>query len=305
MNPAVDKTIVISDFRLNHVNRIESIQLDAAGKGINVSKSIKKLGGRTKTFAFLGGENGKYIEDTLEAERISIIPVYVPHNTRVNTKVVDYKNQTFTDINEPGGHVGDVALNKFKSILRQYVTSQSVVVFTGSVPKGVPSTIYKELIENYNAIGAITVLDADGDLLSEGIKACPKVVKPNIHELEKYLRRSLNTDEDIIHAGKDLVKAGIEIVVISLGEKGAVLITEDLVYKAEGLEVDVKSTVGAGDSMLAGLCYGLNKNIPLEKTMALAIATSAANVMTEGSQPAEFDMIQKLVKKVIIKKIGE
>lgn len=305
MNPAIDKTIVVNNFQLDQVNRVESVQLDAAGKGINVSKSVKKLGGRTKTFAFLGGENGDFIEQSLEKERITLIPIRVRPNTRVNTKVVDYQNQTFTDINEPGGQVTDTDLKTFKERLKQYATSQSIIVFTGSVPKGISPTIYRDLITDYNAIGATTVLDADHDLFSEGLKAKPRVVKPNIHELERYIGKKLINDEDIIDAAKKMVVGGVSLVVVSLGERGAFFVNDSSVFLAKGLDVEVKSTVGAGDSMLAGICYCLNKNIPLEKTMALAIATSAANVMTEGSKPAEVEMIQQLAKKVVIDRIGE
>lgn len=305
MNPAIDKTLVIDDFRINHVNRVNKIQIDAAGKGINVSKVIKKLGGRTKTFAFLGGENGNFIERELLKSRVTLVSIRVESETRVNTKIVDYKNNTFTDVNEKGGLVSEKCLTQFSNALRNHVTSQSVVVFTGSVPPGVPLTIYGDLIKKYNEIGATTVLDADGELFVEGLKAKPNVIKPNIHELESYLNRKLDDEKSIIEAGKKFIELGVELVIISLGEKGALFITSDHIYRGSGIKVDVKATVGAGDSMLAGICYGLHKNIPLEKTIALAIATSAAKVMTPGTQPAELSLIQKLTKQVIIEEIGE
>lgn len=305
MNPAIDKTVEVDAFKVDHVNRIKDIHLDAAGKGINVSKVIKKLGGHTKTIAFLGGQNGQFIADELTKDHISFINIPVQGETRINTKIVDKLNHTFTDLNEPGPLVNDSAFKQFKDQLIKYSTSQSIVVLTGSVPKGIQSDVYQELIHRLSEFGVKTILDASGELFENGLKAKPMLVKPNIHELEMYLGHRLSNQDEIIKAGKTLIDQGVKIVVISLGEEGALFITEDKTYHAKGLKIDVQSTVGAGDAMVAGLCYGIQKNIPLLETFKLSIACSAAQVSIKGTQPPDLDLIYRLIKEVEMNEIGE
>lgn len=303
MNPAIDKTLAVDDFKLNHVNKIETIRLDAAGKGINVSKVVKVLGGRTKVITFLGGNNGEYISNALEKDRISFIKIPIGNETRINTKIVDKVKKTYTDLNEIGPEVTPKDLELFIKQTINYASSDAMVVLTGSVPLGIENTIYRDLIEKLKGYGVKTILDASGPLFAHGVELGPFMVKPNIHELENYFDRKLQTKDALIEAGNLLLKKGIEVVVISLGEKGALLLTPSLKLYSPGLKVDVKSTVGAGDAMVAGLCYGLSKNIPMKETFALAIASSAAQITVEGSKPPTLDLIYKLIKDVVIEEI--
>lgn len=298
MNPAVDKTVSIDHFQVNHVNRIKDIRLDAAGKGINVSKMVKQLGGRTKTFAFLGGTTGAFIKSSLEKERVGVVSVEVEQETRTNIKVVDYQSQAFTDINEPGPTITDDQVQLLIKKLINYISSESLVVFTGSVPPGVSKTIYRELIEKVQRIGAKAVLDADGELFKWGIEAGPYLIKPNIHELEGYVGSKLEDENAIIQAARNLLAYGTEWVVITLGSEGALFVSKDKVIRSLGLKVDVKGTVGAGDSMLGALCYGLDKQLPLEEIVKLGIAASAAKVGAEGTQIPELNDIYALMDQV-------
>ncbi|MBN2899968.1 MAG: 1-phosphofructokinase [Clostridia bacterium] len=303
MNPAVDKTITINEFQIDQVNRISDFRLDAAGKGINVSKVVKELGGRTKTVAFLGGATGDYIRDQLGDNKIGLVEVRTAGDTRTNIKVVDPVSKTYTDINASGAPVTEEQMELFEKKLFNFVTSQSIVVFTGSVPPGVDKSVYKDLIHRAQAIGATAVLDADGDLLKFGVQAGPKVIKPNIHELEGFCGHPLRTDQEVIEVAKSLLQNGTEMVVVSLGGDGALFVREEDVIKAHGQKVEVKGTVGAGDAMLAAICYGLHKALPFEEMIRLAIGTSAAKVTMEGTQPPNLDKIYRLTKQVKLENI--
>jgi len=300
MNPAIDKTVTVKEFTIDHVNRISDVHLDAAGKGINVSKVVKNLGGRTKTIAFLGGSNGDFIEKSLQEDHVTLVKIPVEGQTRINTKIVDPIRGTFTDINEAGPKVEKAHVDLFINQLISHSSSQTTLVLTGSLPPGMPSSVYRDLIEQVSAFGATTVLDASGESFRQALKAKPTIVKPNIHELEQYLGHKLSTEHEIIEAGRHMINDGVEIVVISLGHEGAVMVTKDKVLKAKGLNVDVKSTVGAGDAMVAALCYGYEKKFPLDEIFNLAIASSAAQVSVKGTKPPSLDLIYKLRKQVEI-----
>lgn len=303
LNPAIDKTVTIDDFKINSVNKVSSIRLDAGGKGINVSKVIKTLGGESKALGILAGSNGQFIKNYLDAAEIKNDFIFVEGETRTNLKVVDKVRNTNTDINEAGIPVSKEAVNKLEDKIFKGLDENSIVVFSGSAPSSMPIDIYKTLVMKAKSCGAKTVLDADGELLKEGIKSGPYLIKPNIHELEALFNEKLENTEDVIKVCKRFFDYGIEVIVVSLGGEGALFITKDKAIKAEGLKVEVKSTVGAGDSMVAALAFSLEKGYSLEEAVELSVAASAANVTTSGTEPASFDIVLQLKKKVNYKMV--
>jgi len=302
LNPAVDKTVEINDFQVGEVNRITSIQLDAGGKGINVSKTINALGGNSIATGFLAGRNGYYIKDCLNQMEVTNDFLFVNGETRTNLKVVDKRNKTNTDINEPGMmEVTDEELMQLEHKIFSDMNEDDILILSGSIPCNVPVTIYREWTERANRTGIKILLDADRKQLEEGIKAKPYLVKPNIAELESLLDRKLNDRNEIISAGRSLLAMGIEIVVISLGADGAIFLNEGNTIYAEGLKVEVKSTVGAGDAMVAALAYAIDSGCSLEKAVALSVAAGTAAVASEGSQPPDREAVRHFETKVHIK----
>lgn len=189
MNPAIDKTLTLENFTINHVNKVVDVRLDPAGKGINVSKVVKVLGGRTKVIAFLGGKNGAFISKALEEDRLSLVKIPIDNETRINTKIVDRVLNTYTDINELGPYIKPEHLELFLKQTINYASSDAMVVLTGSVPPGVHENVYKDLIIKLKSFGVKTVLDASGPLFSNALEGGPYLIKPNIHELETYLQK--------------------------------------------------------------------------------------------------------------------
>ena len=303
LNPALDKTVEIPRFRVDEINRVRSLRVDPGGKGINVSKAIKSLGGESVAVGILAGNTGRQIAQALEEQEIFHSFLYVPGETRTNIKVVDSATHTNTDINEAGPTVAPEQAEQLLQQLLKKLTAEDVVVLSGSVPQGLSDDIYARWSQACSRAGAKVFLDADGKLLQQGIMGKPFLVKPNRRELENWAGESLETEEMLLAAGKKLQSLGISRVVISLGGDGALFLTENAVCRAEGLIVPVGSTVGAGDSMVAALAYGYEKNLPEEEIFRLAIATSAANVMCSGSQAAQWTEIEKLPPLVRIHKI--
>lgn len=301
LNPAVDKTVEINDFKTGSVNRISSVRIDAGGKGINVSKVIKSLGGESKALGILSGKNGEFIKEYLDSLEISNDFVFTSGETRTNLKIIDSLNHSNTDINEPGNIVTTEELNEVEKSIFKSLNKDSILILSGSIPKGVPHNIYAVWIEKAKAIGSKTILDADGELLKEGLKSGPYLVKPNIHELERVCGKKLESIEAVINAAEGFFDYGIEKIVVSLGGDGALFIDKNNKIHAEGIKVPVKSTVGAGDSMVAALALSIERQYSLEETVTLSMAVSAANVMTSGTEPADFKDILELQKKVKFK----
>lgn len=300
-NPAIDKTMIIDNLRVGRVNRESGLRIDAAGKGINVSKVIRKLGGRSVAMGLLAGNAGEFIKDELDRIEIENDFLIIEGQTRTNVKVVDGINNLVTDINENGPFVSKDDLKIFEGKVIEKLSQDSIAIFSGSVPRNVDKEVYKRLISGAKAKGAKTILDADGELLIEGLKAGPYLVKPNIHELEKIFSKNIESIEDIIKYGEKLLEYGVEHVVVSRGGDGAVFISKDQIAIVEGLKVEVKSTVGAGDSMVAAIALAIDKDYNFEDTIRLAVASSAASVMKEGTQSGSIDDINKLIKKVEFK----
>ena len=303
LNPALDKTVEIPNFRIDEVNRVQSYRVDPGGKGINVSKVIKSLGGESVAMGILAGHTGQQIERALTEQGIMNSFVYVPGETRTNVKVVDSFAHTNTDINEAGPMVAPEQAEKLLQQLLEKLKAEDVVVLSGSAPQGLADDIYARWTQACSQAGAKVFLDADGKLFRQGVQSGPFFVKPNRAELEKWAEQPLKTEEMLIAAGRKLQSLGVSRAVISLGADGALYFGENAVYRAESLTVPVGSTVGAGDSMVAALAYGWERGLPEEEIFRLAVATAAANVMCSGSQAAQWTEIESLLPRVRIQKI--
>lgn len=304
LNPAVDKTLSIPNFNIGQVNRVESLRVDAGGKGINVSKTVKELKGESIAFGFIGGKSGEFIKEYLDAIGIKNDFIWINNEIRTNIKIVDTANNTFTDINEAGPTVSPKDLEKIMKKILDAAYENSVLVLSGSIPNGLGSSTYKDIIEYVSSKNVKVILDAEGELFIEGIKAQPYLVKPNKYELEKAFNIKIDNDLVLIEVCRKIIDMGVKYVVVSLGEKGSIMVSKDKVLKAKGLKVDVKSTVGAGDSMVAALALSIERHYEMDYALRFAAATSTANVMTEGTQTAEYEVINELINKIEIEEIN-
>jgi len=300
LNPAIDKTAQVETMVSNGLNRLDNVLVDVGGKGINVSKAIKELGGQSICTGFVAGSNGEWIESQLETMGLKCQFKHVDGNTRMNLKVLD-KDMNLTELNEVGNVISEEDLEAFKQDLLAMVQPEDIVVLAGSVPRGVPRNIYRELITLLKEKGAVVILDADGDLFTEGIEAGPYLIKPNKYEICKYFGLDEDISElDLIENASKLLYKGIENVVVSLGGDGAIFITHDEVARVKGLDIIAHSAVGAGDSMVGALAYSMDQKYELVHMIKLAVATSAGAVMTKGTKAPNIAIVEKLMKEVEI-----
>ncbi len=301
LNPALDKTVEVPNLKVDAVNRITTMRTDPGGKGINVSKVIGKLGGRSMAVGILGGNTGRAIRESLAAMGIELGFVFVDGETRTNLKIIDPENHQNTDINEPGVTVSDEILDELLEKLLGLVKEGDIVVLSGSIPAGCPKDIYKVWTAALNEKGVKVIFDADGEQFALGITASPYLIKPNNHELSAMVGKELKTPEELQVTAKELMQQyGITKIVVSMGGAGALYVTADETIYAEAVKVPVGSTVGAGDSVVAALAVAEETGMTLEEAARLSTATGAANVMCSGTQAAEYETVQELMPRVVL-----
>ena len=304
-NPAIDKTAEVDELIPGGLNRLRNVMQDAGGKGINVSKTIYALQGKSVATGFLAGSAGEYIRKVLNGLAIDNDFVWVEGMTRTNLKVLDHEME-LTELNEAGPVITETEIKQLKDKILSLLHPNDFVVLSGNVSAQVRKDIYRELIELVKQQGARVILDADGELFAQGIQAKPYVIKPNKYELATYFGVSQDcSNEEMISLAKTLLNEECRLVVVSMGKQGSIFLSHEGIYQAEALHIQAHSSVGAGDAMVAAIAHALEQDTPMEQLIALAVACSAGAVMTKGTQPAEKAVVEKLMKQVTIKKLEE
>ena len=246
----------------------------------------------------LAGNGGEHLLHLLEQENLTVLWEKAEGQTRTNLKIIDPVQNRNTDINEPGHQVTAEILQTLLDRLCEKVTPGDIVVLSGSLPKGAPVDTYRVWTERLHSMGACVLLDADGDCMAEGLQSAPDLIKPNETELSRLLSHPLKTETELLKAGGQLQAKGVARVVISMGGDGALFLLPNGAYRAKGLSVPVQSTVGAGDSMVAAMAYGLEKGLSDGEMIRLAMAMGAASVMQSGSQAPSADLVAVLASQV-------
>lgn len=303
MNPAIDKTVDIDMLERGGLNRIRHVELDAGGKGINVSKTICELGGKSIATGFIAGNSGKIIHNVMEQWKIENDFIEVSGETRTNTKVFEESGE-LTELNEPGPIVEEKDVAALLEKLETYAGKDTLFVLAGSVPQGVGKDIYQKIIEVVHAKGAKVLLDADGELFVNALGARPDIIKPNRVELEQYAGMDyIASEQEILSAAGKLMEKGIGTIAVSMGKSGAIFLQEGYQVRCPGLKVKAHSTVGAGDAMVAALSYAWNEGMPPEETVKLCMAVSAGAVTTIGTKPPSREVVESLLEQVVIEPI--
>lgn len=298
MNPAIDKTVDIGRFERGDLNRIKRVEMDAGGKGINVSKTIRELGGESIATGFVGGTSGTIIKQVLTDLGLRTDFVEVKGETRTNLKVVEETGEV-TELNEPGPEVSKKQLEDLLNRLAGYANPDTLFVLAGSIPAGIPTDIYRRITEEVHQKGAKVLLDADGTLFSESLKGKPDMLKPNRSELERHYQMDYRASEqELISMGEKLLNHGASMAAISLGQMGAIFLTKEKRYRCPGLRVKAHSTVGAGDALVAAMAYSWDEKLPLETCIRLCMGASAGAVTSIGTKPPHRSLVDELVKQV-------
>lgn len=283
-NPSIDKTITIEKLVPYGLNRVLDARLDPGGKGINVAKVVKSFGEDVTVTGFAAGDSGRRLEGFLRDAGIPCDFLEIAGETRTNLKVIDKSVNKTTEINEAGSRVDAEALSRFWEKFGALLNGASLVVLSGSLPPGLPADFYARCIRAAKQAGVKPLLDADGEAFTEGLKAAPYAVKPNLHELEAFCGRSLKDVGEVVRAAREILARGVEIVIVSMGPDGAVVVDPREAYRVDSWEIRVKSPIGAGDSMVGALARSILRGAALEE---IARITTAAGTVTASKAGTE------------------
>jgi 1-phosphofructokinase family hexose kinase len=298
LNPAVDRELTIKEFQYNKVLRAKNGLVDFGGKGFNVSRMLRSLEQASIAVGFVGGKLGEILRDGLEGLGIETDFIWVDGEARTNISIVTESREQYLKVNEPGPTISqgsqDALFEKIKGITKD----GDLWVFAGSLPPGVPVDFYAKLAVMVQQKGARVIIDTSLDALVSACQAGVFLVKPNEAEAEELTGLTINNQDDAVKAAFAIQELGVPTVILSLGKDGAIMIDEDQAWRVASPKITERNPIGAGDSMVGGLVYGLCKGIAPIEALRWGIACGAATASLSGTEVGSLQMVQELLPKV-------
>lgn len=300
LNPCLDRHLEIDELKVDDANRVRLETRYPAGKGIDVSIVIAELGGRSTALGFVGGFTGLELEGMLVNRGVRSELTRIAGDTRTNVHVTNRATGHQTSFNASGPVIKDSELGAFCHTIKNLDPAPKYVAVSGSVPRGVTDRIYEQIITWTREDGAFVVLDSDGAAFRAGLEAKPFMIKPNLHELSRYF------DRDLREAGfgelethcRHFLQLGVQVVVVSLGRRGLLLKTEEHARHVAVPEIDVKSTIGSGDSVIGGILYRLDQGSDLVEAVTWGAACGTATAMTSGTALCRKEDVRALLPQI-------
>lgn len=301
LNPALDRMLVMGHLELDEVNRAEKIHEVAAGKGINVARAIRSVGGNSKLLLFLGGFIGKKIEKGLHAEGLEFVAWEAVGETRITTIIHERDKKRHTVVNEPGPLVSLSQVVQLYQFLEKNVRDGDYIILAGSLPVGLRVDFYAQIVALGHRKKVRSVVDSSGEFLCGALKISPFMVKPNVREAEEVLGFPIRTLEDKLRVVEMFRNQGIELVVLSDGPRGLVVGFEERLWKVSlAQEVQGAYCIGSGDTLVGVLIEKLNQGSPVEEAIAFATACGLANTLRPGAGVFDVEEAHKLEGLVLL-----
>ncbi|MDE1239515.1 1-phosphofructokinase [Vibrio aestuarianus] len=298
LNPALDLTGSLNTLNIGSVSLVEQGSLHAAGKGVNVAKVLSDLGAQVTVTGFLGSDNQEMFCQLFEEIGAKDEFVRVDGSTRINVKLVEASGEV-SDINFPGVAVTPVAIEQFERTLLRLAEDHDFFVLAGSLPQGISPALCASWIEKLHSMGKKVLFDSSRDALKAGLDAHPWLIKPNDEELSQFVGRALHSPEQCQQAAAQLAEKGIDNIVVSMGANGVMWLNQNQWLHAKPPRMQVVSTVGAGDTLVAGLCWGHMQNMEKTQLLTFATALSALAVTQVGvgmSNPEQLETLQQQIQ---------
>jgi 1-phosphofructokinase len=294
LNPSVDYIVELQEVHLGELNRTVKETKFPGGKGINVSRVLQRSNVKSRALGFVGGFTGKYIEEYLQNEEIETDFIYVSEDTRINIKL---KSQQETEINANGPGISELHISDLIEKIR-HLKKDDILVIAGSIPSTMPSDIYEKLVSICYQNRVEFIVDAEEKLLRTVLPYKPFLIKPNHHELGDFFQTTISDVKEAAVYGRKLLELGAKNVIVSLADKGAVFINKELTLVATVPSGDVKSSVGAGDSMVAGFLANYQHTKNPHDAFRYSVASGSATAFSIGLCTKE--EIQEIVKQIEI-----
>lgn len=302
LNPALDLTGHLDQIQVGSVNVVKSGSLHPAGKGINVARVLRDLGAEVAVSGILGAGNQQAFRDLFVSCGIEDHFMAVPGDTRINVKLVE-ENGEVTDLNFPGVAVSEHERKEFEANLLRQAEQHEFIVVAGSLPRGIDADASRDLIAKLQQKGAKVLFDSSKAALEKGLEAKPFLIKPNEVELAEWAGQPLDTEEALRAQAEKLCAEGIANVVISRGADGVLWCADGECWSAKPPRMEVVSTVGAGDSMVAGFAWGLSQGMDKEQILRLASAVSALAVTQVGVGVPNKQQLADMMARIDVKRL--
>lgn len=284
INPALDKSAKVDGLIATQKLKCHSIQYRPGGGGINVSRMLKRLGKKSDCIFTTGGDTGKYLNELLLKEGIEPDSIAVKQWTRENLSIVDTKTNLQYRFGMPSKKLQSLELEAIKHLINKKVSENDILVLSGSLPEDTPIDFYAEVIKQVSSKKIKVIIDTSGGALKKAIKENVFLLKPNQKELAQMAGKEFLSSKEQEAFALELVKSGKAVyVAVSLGARGAFLASKSGIIYQPVPSVSVKSTIGAGDSMVAGLIYGIANDFIEEDILKWGVACGVATTMSEGT----------------------
>lgn len=297
LNPAIDQNVQADRLVFEDRAYILSTNETAGGRGINASMVLHSFGAKTKAITASGGKNGKRFEELMQQEGFPVEYVKIKNNLRGNLTIVD-KQGLAVKLNERGPLIQATELAKFEKTVVENLNGARWLMLCGSLPPGVPADFYARIIRQAQQRNVQTLLDTDGDALLHALEAGPSAVAPNQAEAERLLNRALITRQHFQDAARRIVAMGAKWVVLSLGSRGAVGASENVLVEAVPPLIDAVCPIGAGDALAAAFTWAIAEGKPFEEAVRWGVAAGTASAALPGISFANLHQTQQIYSRV-------
>ena len=285
LNPTIDKSAKVDNVRAETKLYCDTVRYEPGGGGINVSRAVKKLGGSSQLVYTSGGFTGRKLDKLLAREELNLKSIEIEDSIRENFIIFERASQQQYRFGMPGPKISDSEYQKIFDTFKNIENFPEYFVISGSIPNGTNDKIYAELAGLAKKRGAKVIVDVSGSPLKEVMNEGVFLIKPNIGEFQQLVGKELQDDEEIKKYALKLVNGSCcEVIVISIGAGGALLVYQDKAQFMRPPTVPIKSKVGAGDSMVAGMVLSLSQGNSMENAFVYGIAAGSAAVMTPGTE---------------------
>lgn len=303
LNPALDLAFTVDEIRYDQLLRAKQVRTDCGGKGFNISRALTQWGVRNTALGLVGGRTGERLADELALLGVDTDLTWIKGETRTNVAIVTTTAGRYIKVNQPGPDVSTLEMGRLVEKVRSLVNAGDLWAISGSLPPGAAADSYAAIIQAVHASGGKTLMDADGDTLVQACRAQPYLVKPNALEASQVAGVRVDSPRDVRSAAQYFHDWGVQHVLVTLGEQGAVLSDGAHLWWAKPPDVAISSPIGAGDATLAGYVWGMSQGSAVDEALRLSVASGTASASLPGTAVADRELVEEIARAVTVQEL--